>query len=95
MIGARALKSLDLMRELPLNGLPQFCYVISRNGEPLLIEDSQRFPIATTIDVEFVDTRHTKVGPDVLTLRLNRYAADLCQTSHWSVGPFNYVALLS
>ena len=73
-VGLRKFTSLDLRRELPLAGLPQFCRPISRTGEPLLIQH-EGFPLATTVDVQCAGIIHKPTGRDTLTLRLNQYAA--------------------
>jgi hypothetical protein len=84
-VGIRELNSLDLRRELPQLGLPQFCRPISRTGEQILIQkESFRGtlrvlapPVATTVDVECATIGHERDGRELLTIKLNKYAADL------------------
>jgi hypothetical protein len=76
-VGIREFDSLDLRRELPLAGLPQFCHPIYLHGEPLIVQDSKGFPVATTVDVEYADIKDAKAGHAVLTLKLNKYAEGL------------------
>jgi hypothetical protein len=84
-VGIKSFSSIDLKRELPQSGLPQFCRVESRNGEQLVIrKESFRGelrvlsdPVATTVDVECATIEHEKDGRELLTLKLNKYAADL------------------
>jgi hypothetical protein len=75
-LGVRAFRSLDLIHEFPLAGLPQFCHAIYRTGEPLLIQDNG-FPVATTIDVQRASIARYNGGRSALTLELNKYASDL------------------
>lgn len=75
-VGIRELNSLDLRRELPQLGLPQFCRPISRTGEQILIQ-KEGFSVATTVDVQCASIGHDKAGREVLTIKLNKYAADL------------------
>lgn len=76
-VGMREFVSLDLRRELPSAGLPQFCHPIYLHGEPLIVQDSKGFPVATTVDVKYADIKEAKAGHAVLTLKLNKYAEDL------------------
>ena len=75
-VGPRVLSTLDLRRELPGLGLPQFCRPISRTGEQILIQKNG-FSVATTVDVECATIGHDKAGHEVLTIKLNEYAANL------------------
>jgi hypothetical protein len=84
-VGIRRLNSLDLRRELPQLGLPQFCWPTRRTGEPILIQ-KENFrgtlrvlgpALATTVDVECATIVHDEAGHELLTIRLNKYAADL------------------
>ncbi len=75
-LGIRELNSLDLRRELPQMGLPQFCRPISRTGEQILIQ-REGFRVATTVDVECATIGHDRDGREVLTIKLNKYVADL------------------
>lgn len=77
-VGPRELNSLDLMRELPELGLPQFCRRISRTGEQIVIQ-KEGFSVATTVDVECATIGHDKAGREVLTIKLNKYAANLAK----------------
>lgn len=83
-IGVRTFNSLDLIREFPLNGLPQFCHSRYSGGEPLLIQDRDGFPVATTIDVQSADMR---AGSNVLVLKFNKYAAALLMQAENRAGP--------
>lgn len=84
-VGIRELNSLDLRRELPQVGLPQFCRPISRTGEQIRIQkESFRGtlrvsapPVATTVDVECATVEHESDGRELLTIKLNKYAADI------------------
>jgi hypothetical protein len=83
-VGIRSFDSLDLIRELPLNGLPQFCHSIYSTGEPLLVQDSHGFPVATTVDVQ---SAGMPAGSNVLVLKMNKYAADLLIQAANAAGP--------
>jgi hypothetical protein len=83
-VGIRSFNSLDLIRELPRKGLPQFCHAIYSRGEPLLVQDSHGFPVATTVDVQSADM---PAGLNVLVLKLNQYAADLLMQAANTAGP--------
>lgn len=84
-VGIRSFSSIDLKRELPQSGLPQFCRAESRNREQLQIQkESFRGElrvlgpsVATTVDVECATIGREKDGRELLTLKLNKYAADL------------------
>jgi hypothetical protein len=84
-VGIRALNSLDLRRELPDLGLPQFCRPTRRTREEILIrKESFRGtlrvlgpPVATTVDVECAAIVHDEAGREFLTIKLNKYAADI------------------
>jgi hypothetical protein len=84
-VGIRALNSLDLRRELPELGLPQFCRPTRRTGEQIVIrKESFRGtlrvlgdPVATTVDVECATIVHDEAGREFLAIKLNKYAADL------------------
>ncbi|MBV8898039.1 MAG: hypothetical protein JO051_16110 [Acidobacteriaceae bacterium] len=83
-VGMRSFNSLDLIRELPLNGLPQFCHSIRPTGEPLIVQDSHGFPVASTVDVQSADM---SAGSSVLELKFNKYAADLLMQAAERAGP--------
>ena len=83
-VGARSFNSLDLIREGPLNGLPQFCHSRYPGGEPLLVQDSHGFPVASTVDVQSADM---PTRSNVLVLKFNKYAADLLMQAEERAGP--------
>lgn len=99
-VGVREFDSLDLRKELPKAGLPQFC----RQDEPPLTDSApngpaaqvfalwvnQRFldgrtnkqvrawvTLANAVDVECASIKQQQSGPDLLTVRLNKYAERL------------------
>ncbi len=75
-VGTRELRSLDLKRELPDLGLPQFCKPTGMTGEAFLILKNGS-DVATTIDVQCAATEHDDAGHELLKIRLNQYAAGL------------------
>jgi len=57
--------------------LPRFCHPIYLTGEPLLIQDSKGFPVASTVDVEHADFGDVRPGHAKLAPKLNEYAENL------------------
>jgi hypothetical protein len=86
-VGERDLDSLDLMRELPKLGLPQFCYPISRTGATLILVDKKFMTVATTEDVQCAALGRDSSGLQILTFTLNRYVADLATEIAAKRGP--------
>lgn len=96
-VGIREFESLDLRRELPKVGLPQFCRQEERPGttgmpgaQAFAISVYERFldgrtkkmeqawtTLANLVDVECVSIDASESGPDLLTVRLNKYAEEL------------------
>ncbi len=74
-VGKRELASIDLRKELPLLGLPQFCRDENTHGDALLIDDGAS-NVASTVDAECATITHDNAGTETLKLRLNRYASD-------------------
>lgn len=92
-VGRRELPSLDLRKELPLLGLPQFCSEVDQKGEPLMIRDNA-WIVATTVDVECATITPGKAGDGMLTVRLNQFASDLVRKAYGNSGAFNTLLCL-
>lgn len=87
-VGKRKLASLDLRKELPLLGLPQFCKEVSKTGEPLMIRDDV-WNVATSVDVECATITPGKIANGTLKIRLNQFASDLVRKASENPATFN------
>lgn len=85
-VGRRKLASLDLRKDFSLIGLPQFCQEPSRTGDPLLIRDGI-WNVASTVDVECATL--TRMGRDLLRIRLNQFASNLVRNASRKPAAFN------
>jgi len=92
-VGQRRLASLDLRKELPLLGLPQFCREANRTGAPLLIRDDV-WNVASTVDVECGTITHERTGNGTLKIRLNQFASDLVRKASGNPAAFNTLLCL-
>ena len=86
-VGKRALRSLDLMHELPKLGLPQFCHVRKPNGEPFMLLDKRFMDVATTSDVQCAAITRDASGRKVLTFTLIPYVSELAAQLAVQQGP--------
>jgi len=75
-VGKRELDSLDLRREMPKLGLPQFCRTISLTGEAFMLLENF-MDVATAVDVQTAAIARDNAGREILTFKLNQYATDL------------------
>jgi hypothetical protein len=92
-VGTRRFETLNLMRELPNAGLPQFCHSIYLHGEPLMIREGP-MDLVTTVDVTCASIDQA-VGPEpVLTIELNSFASDLALQVAKQEGPLNTLLCL-
>ena len=87
-VGRRKLASLDLRKELPLLGLPQFCKEVSKTGEPLMIRDDV-WDVATSVDVECATITTGKIANGTLKIRLNQFASELVRKASENPTTFN------
>jgi hypothetical protein len=92
-VGQRELPSLDLRKELPLLGLPQFCGEVNPKGEPLMIRDNA-WDVATTVDLECATFTPGEAGDGTLTISLNQFASDLVRKVSGNPGAFNTLLCL-
>ncbi len=86
-VGKRELDSLDLRHELVKLGLAQFCQTISRTGEALMLMEKHFMEVSTSVDVQCAAIEHDSAGREILTFRLNPYAADLVSEVAAEQGP--------
>src|SRR5665213_2874880 len=93
-VGQRKLASLDLLKELPLLGLPQFCREVNKRGEPLLISENE-WNLATTVDVECVTVTPGKEANGTLEIKLNQFASDLVRKASTNSTAFNTLLCLA
>jgi hypothetical protein len=87
-VGTRSFPSLDLMREFPRAGLPQFCQPQSTSAEPLMISEGSD-GVAYSTDVICASFRHRENGNAVLALQLNPIVTDLVIQTAAVRGPLN------
>ncbi len=92
-VGKRELASIDLRKELPLLGLPQFCRDENTQGDVLLIDDGA-WNVASTVDAECATITHDNEETETLQLRLNRYASDEVRKSASVSANFNTLLCL-
>lgn len=85
-VGKRELDSLDLRRELPKLGLPQFCRTTSPTGEAFMLLENF-MDVATAVDVQTAAIARDNAGREILTLMLNQYATDLAMEVAAKEGP--------
>jgi hypothetical protein len=86
-VGTRTFASLDLIKEFPRAGLPQFCKSQSTSPEPLMIR-SGADEVAYSTDVLCASFR-PDLGGSVLALQLNPIIADLVSQTAAARGPLN------
>jgi len=93
-VGIRRFATIDLMRELPEAGLPQFCHSIYLHGEPLMIREGA-MNLVTTVDVLCASVAQAEDSAPVLTIQLNSFATELALQVTKQEGPLNTLFCLN
>lgn len=76
-VGKRTLDSLDLRKEFPRLGLPQFCPVLKPNAPSVTLVDKRFMDFAYTWDINCAALSSDAAGHDVLTITLEDLVGEL------------------
>jgi hypothetical protein len=86
-VGRRTVDSLDLRKEFPKLGLPQFCRPESTSADVLTIVNKTLVVVAGSTDVQCAAMEHGTV--ETLAFRLNPYASELVNAEAGKDGPLS------
>ncbi len=86
-VGAREMRSLELWREFPKLGLPQFCRPERTTTEPLMITDRSFRDIAYSMDVQCASMEGPSQSEDWFVFRFNPFITNLLVEAASNEGP--------
>jgi hypothetical protein len=89
-VGVRTFDTLDLMKEFPRIGLPQFCRPEQNYPEPFMIRSGIE-EFAFSLDLVCATSGRTADGRGVLRIKLNRFASNLVREASRAKEPLNTI----